>query len=68
VDLKIFYNIHYEMPLGIPIALYFYLTGLSAGSFVISVISTLGGKTEYKRSEGSGRFWLPYCSSWPPSC
>jgi tetrathionate reductase subunit C len=48
VDLKIFYNIHYEMPLGIPIALYFYLTGLSAGSFVISVISTLGGRTEYK--------------------
>jgi len=48
VDLKVFYNIHYEMPLGIPIALYFYLTGLSAGSFVISVISTLGGRTEYK--------------------
>ncbi len=48
MDLKVFYNIHYEMPLGIPIALYFYLTGLSAGSFVISVLSTLGGRTEYK--------------------
>ena len=48
MDFKIFYNIHYEMPLGLPIAFYFYLTGLSAGSFVISVISTIGGKQEYK--------------------
>lgn len=48
MDFKIFYNMHYEMPLGIPIAIYFYLTGLSAGSFVISVISTLAGKIEYK--------------------
>lgn len=48
MDIKIFYNIHYEMPLGILIAIYFYLTGLSAGSFVISVISTIGGKVEYK--------------------
>ncbi len=48
MDIKIFYNIHYEMPLGILIAVYFYFTGLSAGSFVISVISTIGGKVEYK--------------------
>ena len=48
MDFKIFYNIHYEMPLGLPIAFYFYLTGLSAGSFVISVISTIGGRVEYK--------------------
>ncbi len=48
MDFKIFYNIHYEMPLGLPIAFYFYLTGLSAGSFVISVISTIGGRQEYK--------------------
>jgi len=48
VDIKIFYNIHYEMPLGIMIAIYFYLTGLSAGSFVISVISAISGKAEYK--------------------
>ncbi len=48
MDFKIVYNIHYEMPLGALIAVYFYLTGLSAGSFVISVISTIGGKTEYK--------------------
>lgn len=48
MDFKIVYNIHSEMPLGALIAVYFYLTGLSAGSFVISVISTIGGKTEYK--------------------
>jgi len=48
VDFRIFYNVPYEMPLGILVAIYFYLTGLSAGSFVISVISTIGGKTEYK--------------------
>jgi len=48
VDIQIVYNTPHEIPLGIPIAVYFYLTGLSAGSFVISVISVIGGKTEYK--------------------
>ncbi|MBI2890304.1 MAG: polysulfide reductase NrfD [Nitrospirae bacterium] len=36
------------IPLGKEIATYFYLTGISAGSFVISVIAVVGGKVEYK--------------------
>jgi len=48
MDVNVVYNTPYEMPLGYMIATYFYLTGLSAGSFVISVIATVGGKIEYK--------------------
>src|SRR3990172_13227872 len=48
MDVNVVYNTSYEMPLGYLIATYFYLTGLSAGSFVVSVIATIGGKTEYK--------------------
>jgi tetrathionate reductase subunit C len=48
MDVSVLYNPHVEMPLGVPIALYFYLTGLSAGSFVISVVATIGGRVEYK--------------------
>ncbi|OGL48559.1 MAG: hypothetical protein A3C43_04175 [Candidatus Schekmanbacteria bacterium RIFCSPHIGHO2_02_FULL_38_11] len=48
MDVNVVYNTPYEMPLGYLIATYFYLTGLSAGSFVISVIATIGGKVEYK--------------------
>lgn len=47
-EINVLYNAPNEIPLGILLAIYFYLTGLSAGSFVISVISTIGGKIEYK--------------------
>lgn len=48
MDIQAVYNTPHHIPLGIFIAVYFYFTGLSAGSFVISVISTIGGRTEYK--------------------
>src|SRR3972149_382819 len=48
MDVNVVYNTPYEMSLGYLIATYFYLTGLSAGSFVVSVIATIGGKKEYK--------------------
>ena len=48
MEIDIFYNVPHFRPLGLPIAFYFYLTGLSAGSFVISVVSILLGKVEYK--------------------
>lgn len=48
MDIKILYNTPHEIPLGILIATYFYLTGLSAGSFVISVIANIGGQKQYK--------------------
>ncbi len=47
MDVHVIYNTPHEIPLGIPIAIYFYLTGLSAGSFVISVVGLIGGKKEF---------------------
>lgn len=46
--LEVIYNTPYHIPLGLYIATYFYLTGVSAGSFVVSAVATLGGRTEYK--------------------
>lgn len=42
------YNVPYEMPLGIPIAIYFYMTGLSAGSFIISTMAYGFGMVKFK--------------------
>jgi tetrathionate reductase subunit C len=57
MEVQVLYNTPHEIYLGTLIAFYFYLTGLSAGSFVISVISTIGGKTEY-RPIGKIGAWL----------
>jgi tetrathionate reductase subunit C len=48
MDVNIIYNIEHEMPLGIPIATYFYLTGLSAGSFIISTMAYGFGLIKFK--------------------
>ncbi|MFB3884764.1 MAG: NrfD/PsrC family molybdoenzyme membrane anchor subunit [Thermodesulfobacteriota bacterium] len=48
MDINIIYNVEHEMPLGIPIATYFYLTGLSAGSFIISTFAYGFGMIKYK--------------------
>jgi len=48
MDVNIIYNVHHEMPLGIPIAAYFYLTGLSAGSFIISTLAYGFGLVRFK--------------------
>ncbi len=48
MDVNIIYNIEHEMPLGILIALYFYLTGLSAGSFIISTFAYGFGMLKFK--------------------
>lgn len=48
MEVKVLHDIPNEIPLGILIATYFYLTGLSAGSFVVSVLAFIGGKVEYK--------------------
>jgi len=48
MDVNIIYNIEHEMPLGIPIAAYFYLTGLSAGSFIISTMAYGFGMVKFK--------------------
>lgn len=46
---QIIYNVPHAMPFQWPIALYFYFTGLSAGSFFISVLTRLLGLTAFKR-------------------
>lgn len=44
----IIYNIFHEQPFGLPIAIYFYMTGLSAGSFLISTMSYGMGIKKFK--------------------
>ncbi len=48
MDVNIIYNVEHEMSLGIPIATYFYLTGLSAGSFIISTLAYGFGMLKFK--------------------
>ncbi len=48
MDINIIYTVEHEMPLGIPIATYFYLTGLSAGSFIISTFAYGFGMIRFK--------------------
>ncbi|MEK6775514.1 MAG: NrfD/PsrC family molybdoenzyme membrane anchor subunit [bacterium] len=60
-NVNLLYNSPHQIPLGILLAQYFYLTGLSAGSFVVSVIAILGGKTEYKPLGKIGAVVAPLC-------
>ena len=60
-NVSVLYNSPHQIPLGILLAQYFYLTGLSAGSFVISVIAILGGKVEYKPLGKIGAVVAPLC-------
>ncbi len=59
MDVNIIYNVEHEMPLGIPIATYFYLTGLSAGSFIISTLAYGFGMVKFKPLGSSGLSWRP---------
>jgi len=59
VEVQSIYNVPYEMPLGLPIATYFYMTGLSAGSFVMSAVSTVAGVTRFKPVARSGAILAP---------
>ncbi len=47
-DVNIVYNVFHEPPLGLPIATYFYMTGLSAGSFIMSTMAYGFGMKKYK--------------------
>ncbi len=48
MDVNILYNVEHELPLGLLIANYFYLTGLSAGSFILSTLAYGFGIEKYK--------------------
>ncbi|RJQ45824.1 MAG: oxidoreductase [Gaiellales bacterium] len=47
-DINVVYSVEHQLPLVMYIGQYFFFTGLSAGSFVISVIATLLGRKEFK--------------------
>ena len=47
-DVNVIYSVEHQLPLVMYIGQYFFFTGLSAGSFVISVIATLLGRREFK--------------------
>ncbi|MBI2953151.1 MAG: polysulfide reductase NrfD [Chloroflexi bacterium] len=47
-EINVVYNVFHEPPLGVPIAVYFYLTGLSAGSFILSTLAYGFGVKKFK--------------------
>jgi tetrathionate reductase subunit C len=48
VDTQVLYNIFHQEAFGFNIAMYFYLTGLSAGSFILSTLAYGFGMNQYK--------------------
>jgi Ni/Fe-hydrogenase subunit HybB-like protein len=48
VDTQVLYNIFHQGAFGLNIAIYFYLTGLSAGSFILSTLAYGFGMSQYK--------------------
>lgn len=48
VDTQVLYNIFHQDAFGLNIAIYFYLTGLSAGSFILSTLAYGFGMNQYK--------------------
>jgi len=48
VDTQVLYNIVHQESFGLNIAIYFYLTGLSAGSFILSTLAYGFGLNQYK--------------------
>ncbi|MDZ4247536.1 MAG: NrfD/PsrC family molybdoenzyme membrane anchor subunit, partial [Dehalococcoidia bacterium] len=47
-EVVITYNVAHEMPLNILISIYFYMTGLSAGSFILSSLAYGLGMKKFK--------------------
>ncbi|MBI5167683.1 MAG: polysulfide reductase NrfD [candidate division NC10 bacterium] len=47
-EINVVYNVHHEIPLGVLLANYFYMTGLSAGSFILSTLAYGFGIKKYK--------------------
>ncbi|MCK4817149.1 polysulfide reductase NrfD [bacterium] len=48
MDTQVLYNIFHQDAFGLNIAIYFYLTGLSAGSFILSTLAYGFGLSQYK--------------------
>lgn len=54
METQVLYNIFQQEALGIKIAIYFYLTGLSAGSLVISSLAPVFGLKQFKPAAKTG--------------
>jgi len=48
MDTQVLYNIVHQEAFGLNIAIYFYLTGLSAGSFILSTLANAFGMAQFK--------------------
>ena len=48
METQVLYNINHQEAFGLFIAIYFYLTGLSAGSFILSTLSYGFGMVQFK--------------------
>jgi tetrathionate reductase subunit C len=48
MESQVLFNIHHQEAFGVFIAIYFYLTGLSAGSFILSTLAFGFGMEKYK--------------------
>lgn len=48
MDINVLYNVFPQETFGVIIAIYFYLTGLSAGSFILSTLAFVFGMEKYK--------------------
>jgi Ni/Fe-hydrogenase subunit HybB-like protein len=48
MEISVLYNVPHEIPWKVYIPLYFYFTGLSAGSFILSTLSTVFGIRRFK--------------------
>lgn len=46
--IEILYNVQHQETFGILIATYFYLTGISAGAFILSTLAYVFGQTKYR--------------------
>ena len=57
--IDILYNVEHQEAAGILIAVYFYLTGISAGSFILSTLAYVFGQTRYKPIGKIAVCWRP---------
>ena len=57
---EILYNIHHQEAFGIFIAVYFYLTGISAGSFILSTLAYLFGQDKFRRQISVNEDKIPF--------
>lgn len=59
MPVKVFYNVVHEDPLGWMVAVYFFLSGLACGTFLVSAGARIWGKGGYEKVEKIGGILAP---------